>query len=234
MPRRTKSRPGRIPLLPLSDHVHFPRTRLGLDVHDPRHEELVAALADRDEADRWLGTVLVDTRRGTDERGRRVVFPGGTAGRVVRVERLDDGRWRLSMVGESRFRITEEIAERPFREAWVELVAEPELREDDAGIVAVRRELLALVGLLRVKDALGGEFELDAGDLLALGIDASFEELVNRLAAEIDLPAVRKLRLLARSLPDRALELIEVLTARRRLVEALRPYRRPGADPDLN
>jgi Lon protease-like protein len=234
MTRRIRSRPGRIPLLPLSDHVHFPRTRLGLDVHDPRHEELVAALADRDEADRWLGTVLVDPAAGTDERGRRAVFQGGTAGRVVRVEQLPDGRWRLALVGESRFRITREIAERPFREAWIELVAEPELREDDAGIVAVRRELLALVGLLRVQDGLGEECELDAGDLLALGLDASFEELVNRVAAEIDLPALRKLGLLVRSLPDRALELIDVLRARRRLIDALRPYRRPGTDASLN
>lgn len=234
MPRRTPSRPGRIPLLPLSDHVHFPRTRLGLDVHDPRHEELVTALADRDEADRWLGTVLVVPDAGADERGRRPVFPGGTAGRVVRVERHEDGTARLSVVGERRFRITEEIAEGPFREARVELLDEPELREDDAGIVAVRREILALVALLRVHDALGEEFELDAGDLLALGLGASFEELVNRIANAVDLPALRKLRLLAHSLPQRALELIEVLSARRRLVESLRPFRRPGADPGLN
>lgn len=230
MPRR----PERIPLLPLSDHVHFPRTRLGLDVHDPRHAELVAELAARDEADRWLGTVLVRPGGGRDRRGRRGVFPGGTAGRVTRLEVLDDGRSRLALVGESRFTVTRELPGGPFREAIVELVAEPELREDDAGIVAVRREIVALVEALREERALGEEFDLDAGELMALGLAASFEELVNRVAAGLPLPALDKLALLVHGLPERALELLAVLRGRKRTADLLRPYRRPAGDPDLN
>lgn len=227
-------RPERLPLLPLSDHVHFPRTRIGLDVHDPRHQELVEELAGRDEDDRWLGTVLVRPGGDRDRRGRRGIFPGGTAGRVTRLERLDDGRSRLAVVGESRFTVTREIAGRPFREAIVELVEEPELCEDDAGIVAVRREILVLLETLREEGAVGDDLELDAGGLMALGLSASFEELVNRVAADVPLPAPRKLTLLVRDLPERALELLAILRSRREMVDLLRPYRRPAGDPELN
>jgi len=227
--------PDRIPLLPLSDVVHFPRTRLGLAVVDPRHEELVAELAARDEEDRWLGTVLVRPGDRRDARGRRRIFSGGTAGRVVDLERRPGGGSRFSLVGESRFTVTREIAERPFREAEVELVGEPDLREDDAGVVAVRRRIVELAARLRAEGALGEEPALDAGELLALGLGTAFtfEELVNHVAAEIPLPALRKLELLIRALPDRALELIAILSGRERVVELLRPYRRP-ADADLN
>jgi Lon protease-like protein len=226
-------RPDRLPLLPLSDVVHFPRTRLGLDVVDPRHDDLLAELAARDEGDRWLGTVLVRPG-GPDARGRRRIFPGGTAGRVVGLELRPDGGSRLALVGESRFTVTRELAERPFREAEVELVGEPDLRVDDAGVVAVRREIVDLVARLRAEHALGEDFPLDAGELLALRLGTSFEELVNRVAAGLPLPAVRKLALLVRSLPDRALELLAVLRGRERVAELLRPYRRPAGDPDLN
>ena len=227
-------RPDRIPLLPLSDLVHFPRTRLGLDVVDPRHRDLVAELAARDEDDRWLGTVLVKPGVRRDARGRRRIFPGGTAGRVVDLERRPDGRSRLALVGETRFSVTRELGERRFREAEVELVGEPDLREDDAGVVAVRREIVERVARLRAEDALGEDLALDAGELLALGLGTSFEELVNRVAAGVPLPALRKLALLVRSLPERALELLAILRGRERVVELLRPYRRPAGDPDLN
>jgi len=225
--------PDRIPLLPLSDVVHFPRTRLGLAVVDRRHEELVAELSARDEEDRWLGTVLVKPGDRRDARGRRRIFSGGTAGRVVDLERRPDGGTRFSLIGESRFTVTREIAERPFREAEVELVGEPDLREDDAGVVAVRRRIVELAARLRAEGALGEEPALDAGELLALGLGTTFEELVNRIAADVPLPALRKLELLIRSLPDRALELLAILSGRERVVELLRPYRRP-VDPDLN
>ncbi len=227
-------RPDRLPLLPLSDVVHFPRTRLGVDVLDPRYDGLLAELAARDEGDRWLGTVLVQPGARRDARGRRRIFPGGTAGRVVGLELRPDGGSHLALVGESRFKVTREIAERPFREAEVELVGEPALREDDAGVVAVRRQVVDLVARLRAAGALGGEFALDAGELLALGFGSSFEELVNRVAADLPLPALRKLALLVRSLPERALELLAILRGRERVIELLRPYRRPAGDPDLN
>ena len=228
-------KPDRLPLLPLSDVVHFPRTRLGLAVVDRRHEELVAELSARDEEDRWLGTVLVRPGDRRDARGRRRIFSGGTAGRVVDLERRPDGGSRFSLVGESRFTVTREIAERPFREAEVELVGEPVLREDDAGVVAVRRQIVDLAARLYAQGALGEEPALDAGDLLALGLGTAltFEELVNRIAADVTLPALRKLELLIRALPDRALELLAILRGRRRVVELLRPYHRP-AEAELN
>lgn len=227
-------RPDRIPLLPLSDVVCFPCTRLGLRFEDPRHQPLIADLESRDESHRLLGTVLVRPGELHGEPGRRAIFPGGTVGRVIRLERLADGRSEVALIGESRFTVTRELGGGPYRRAEVEMVPEPELREDDAGIVAVRRELVALSSSLGAAGALGPSPDLTAEGLAALGDEPRFEALVNRLAAELDLPAVRKLALLIASLPERALGVLAVLRSRRRVVELLRPFRRLAAHPDRN
>jgi len=48
---------------------------------------------------------------------------------------------------------------------------------------------------------------------------------VNTLAAELDLPPLRKLQLLEQALPERALEVLGILRSRRRVVDLLRPFR---------
>src|SRR4051812_46724887 len=49
----------RLPLVPLADLVHFPRTELRLHVTDPSFEPLVQDLTQLDEEARWLGVVLL-------------------------------------------------------------------------------------------------------------------------------------------------------------------------------
>jgi len=55
--------------------------------------------------------------------------------------------------------------------------------------------------------------------------NAGFEETVNGLAAELDVPALRKLQLLVEPLCERADSLEGILRARRRVLDLLRPYR---------
>jgi hypothetical protein len=219
----------RLPLVPLTSVVHFPRTELKLHVVDPSYSRLVHDLEALDEDSRWLGVVLMKPGPRMDAEGRPEIFPGGTAARVLDLETQPDGHADLLLYGEFRFELEREI-EGPYRQAVVRPVAEPWLNERDAGIVAVRRGILRLLRSLTAE--LGDKLPLDVDDLAA--DDCAFEELINRIAARVDVPAVRKLQLLTESLPERGLSVLSILRSRKQVVDLLRPYRRRGTDPERN
>lgn len=211
----------RLPLVPLTNVVHFPRTELRLHVLDPSFEQLVHDLEEQDADSRWLGVVLLKPGPRLDPEGRLAIFPGGTAARVLDLETQPDGHSDLILYGEFRFELEQEIAG-PYRQALVRPVEEPWLNERDAGVVAVRQ---AIVELLRsLCEELGDKLPLDVDDL-ASG-DCAFEELINRVASRVDLPPVRKLQLLTESLPERGLSVLSILRSRRQVIDMLRPFRR--------
>jgi Lon protease-like protein len=219
----------RLPLVPLTSVVHFPRTELKLHVVDPSYSQLVHDLEALDEDSRWLGVVLMKPGPRMDAEGRPEIFPGGTAARVLDLETQPDGHADLLLYGEFRFELEREI-EGPYRQAVVRPVAEPWLNERDAGIVAVRQGILRLLRSLTRE--LGDKLPLDVEDLATN--DCAFEELINRVAARVDVPAVRKLQLLTESLPERGLSVLSILRSRQQVVDLLRPYRRRGTDPERN
>jgi Lon protease-like protein len=219
----------RLPLVPLTSVVHFPRTELKLHVVDPSYSQLVHDLEALDEDSRWLGVVLMKPGPRMDAEGRPEIFPGGTAARVLDLETQPDGHADLLLYGEFRFELEREI-EGPYRQAVVRPVAEPWLNERDAGIVAVRQGILRLLRSLTRE--LGDKLPLDVDDLAT--DDCAFEELINRVAARVDVPAVRKLQLLTESLPERGLSVLSILRSRQQVVDLLRPYRRRGTDPERN
>ena len=219
----------RLPLVPLTSVVHFPRTELKLHVIDPSYSQLVHDLEALDEDSRWLGVVLMKPGPRMDAEGRPEIFPGGTAARVLDLETQADGHADLLLYGEFRFELEREI-EGPYRQAVVRPVAEPWLNERDAGIVAVRQGILRL--LRSLTHELGDKLPLDVEDLATN--DCAFEELINRVAARVDVPAVRKLQLLTESLPERGLSVLSILRSRQQVVDLLRPYRRRGTDPERN
>lgn len=222
----------RLPLVPLSDVVLFPHTDLQLHVAEPAYRRLVRHLLDQDpEEERWIGLVLLDPQGGLSAAGQPAVFPGGTASRVVDAEVLPDGRSNLLLHGEFRFELQRELDGAPYREALVRPLDEPTLDEQDAGIVAVRRGLVAAVRTLNGE--LGDRFTLAEGVLADLD-DCRFAELVNRIAVHLDLPPQRKLQLLVESLPDRALSLLAILASRQKVVDLLRPYRHLAGSPQHN
>lgn len=220
----------RLPLVPLSNVVLFPRTDLQLHVAEPAYRRLVRDLLDFDAGEeRWLGLVLLDPEGGLSAGGQPAVYPGGTASRVVDAEILPDGRSNLLLHGEFRFELQRELPGTPYREALVRPLAEPALDEQDAGIVAVRRGLTAVARALA--EELGDRFTLPESVLEDLD-DCLFEELVNRIAVRLDLPPLRKLQLLVESLPDRALSVLAILSSRQKVVDLLRPYRHlAGSSP---
>ncbi len=222
----------RLPLFPLPDVVHFPCTDLRIHVFESRYRRLIRDLvAQEDEESRCVGIVLV--KPGPPRPGRAPeIYPGGTAGRLVDFAPLPDGGADILLRGEFRFELERELEPAPYRQALVRPIEEPWLNERDAGIVAVKSGLVDLANGLAAE--LGARFPLTAADLLEVAEDGTFEEVVNRIAAELDLPAPRKFSLLAESLPDRALSLVAILRSRKQVIDLLRPYRPLAAKAEWN
>ncbi len=219
----------RLPLVPLSGVVHFPHTQLRIHVAEPACRQLVRDVVEQDEDRRLVGVVLLKPGLARDPQGRLEIFAGGTAGRLLDAELLPDGCSNIVLHGEYRFRLRRELGPAPYRQAVVDPLAEPWVNEHDPGIVAVRGELLEL--LLQLTADLGARCPWDAGELAAA---ERFEELVNRIAAGLDVPALRQQQLLLESLPDRALSVVSILRSRRLVLERLRPFRHLATTNRLN
>ncbi|HEY2291118.1 MAG TPA: LON peptidase substrate-binding domain-containing protein [Thermoanaerobaculia bacterium] len=220
---------ARLPLVPLTDIVHFPRTELKLHVLDPAYERLVHDLAELDEESRWIGIVLMKPGPRLDREGRPEIYSAGTAARVMDLATDPDGHADILVHGELRFEIDHEIAG-PYRQGVVRPVEEPWLNERDAGIVAVRQTIVRLLRALSAE--MGDKLRLDVDDL-ASG-DCAFEEMINRIATRVDVPAVRKLQLLTEPLPERGLSVLSILRSRKQVFDMLRPFRRRGSRPESN
>ncbi len=221
----------RLPLFALSDVVHFPRTHLRLQIEEPNHRRLVREVAARDEESRRLGMVLLKPGWGRSAQAHPEIFPGGTAARIVEAEFHASGRADVLLYGEFRFQVTGEIARDPYREGLIRPLFDPPLNEDDAGLQLVRRAVTTLA--LSLVEELGERFPLTAEELEELTA-RGFEEMINRIAAELDLPVLRKLQLLGDAVPERALSVLAILRSRRQVVDLLRPYRHLAGKSELN
>nr|HRC85250.1 LON peptidase substrate-binding domain-containing protein [Thermoanaerobaculia bacterium] len=142
----TDSESTRLPLFPLPNVVHFPATHLKLHVFEPRYRRLVHDLMELTPESRFIGMVLL--KPGTYRSGPPEVFPGGTAGLLVDIESLPDGRSNILLHGDFRFEIEREMESSPYRTALVRPVQEPLINEHDAGILSVRHELIEVVETL--------------------------------------------------------------------------------------
>lgn len=222
---------AQIPIFPLAEVVHFPRTDLRLHIFEPRYRQLVRDLLAREEGARWIGMVLLKPGGREDEDGRPEIFEAGTAGRMIAVDFLPDGRSNIVLRGGFRFEVERELDTRPYRQAIVRPLEELEVAERDPDLVALRRDLLELTA--SVAREMGERFPLDEQAVAELPA-VELEELVNRLAAELDLPPRRKLQLLVESLPERAANLLGILRARRRVLDLLRPFRHLAGENDSN
>lgn len=218
-----------LPLFPLPDLVHFPQTEIRLHVFEPRYRRLIRDLEERERGLRWIGMVLLKPQQAhAADLGfgqAPEIFREGTAGRLVDVQPLPDGRSIIRLVGEFRFAVEHEVEDLsiPYRRAVVRPLEEEAIDEEDPGVAAVRRDLLATAEKLVAE--MGDHFPVEPDALADLGLQGSFEALVNGLAADLDLPALRKIDLLGSSLPERALELLQILESRRQVLDLLRPYR---------
>lgn len=215
-----------LPLVPLEDAVCFPGTALHLVVGEADLKSLVRELAAATDAGpRRLGVVLL---RDAPEPGfgvRRAIHPEGCIARLVEADSRGDGRYDVTLEGERRFALIEEISglTNPYRRARVRPLPDDRLDEADPAVSELREEILGLA--LGVASEMGDAFPVGSDELALLDGRGGIEPLVNGLAAELDLPAERKLSLLAAPLADRALEVAGILKSRQRVLDLLRPYR---------
>jgi len=216
-----------LPLFPLPNVVHFPGAPLPLHIFEPRYRELVADLLARPEAERRIGMML-ETRDA--DSGELELLEPGTAGRLIAHQALPDGRSDIVLLGEFRFALEREVEGRSYRQAIVRRLADeaPAIAADE--IERLRAELLDAALPVARESAERCGFSLE--DLAALARADRFPLLVNRLAAALDLPPLRKQMLLAEPLVERAAALAGVLRSRARVLDALRPWRHLAAFPD--
>jgi Lon protease-like protein len=91
-----------MPLFPLKNVVLFPGMVLPLHIFELRYREMINRCIDEKLP---FGVVLIDD--GQEVGATAHPYKVGTAARIVRVERLDDGCMNITTVGTQRFRIHE-------------------------------------------------------------------------------------------------------------------------------
>ena len=149
--------------------------------------------------DRTIGIVLLKPGYEDDYRGRPPIYPLGCSGRILEDERLDDGRFNILLLGQSRFRVIEEHTGEPYRLAVIEPL--PDAVGDEASLDGLRGRLLAVLSRLS-----------DSPDVSRLDAGVPHAALVNGLSQGLDLPAVERLSLLdCDTLEARARRLVELL-----------------------
>lgn len=90
-----------MPLFPLNV-VLFPGMALPLHIFEPRYREMIDRCLDEDLA---FGVVLI--KEGPEVGGEALPYRVGTAARIVKADRQQDGRMNIQVVGTRRFRIEE-------------------------------------------------------------------------------------------------------------------------------
>jgi Lon protease-like protein len=156
-------------------------------------------VADALRSHRTIGMVLLKPGYEQDYLGRPPIYPLGCSGAIVEDERLEDGRYNILLLGQSRFRVVEELGGEPYRLAAVEEL--PDAVGDASSLDGLRARLLAALSGLS-----------DGGAAVRLGGEVAHAALVNGLSQSLDLPAVEKLSLLGcDTLEARARRLLSVL-----------------------
>jgi Lon protease-like protein len=216
-----------IPLFPLPNVVHFPKTELRLHIFELRYRRLIADLLARDAAERWIGIVVPSSATASEP---PPLFALGTAGQLLEVQPLPDGRSNIVLRGHLRFEIEHEVKlpPSPYRRAVVRLLPEPPLEEEHPEVADLGAEIAALLQALR------GECNGLLESTLESASGRGLESLVNSLAATLDLPVPRKLVLLQQPPLERARSMVSILRSRRKLFDLLRPYRQLAAGAAFN
>ena len=106
-----------LPVFPLNV-VLFPHMPLPLHIFEPRYRQM---LADCLEEGHSFGVVGI---KEGNETGQSTPFEVGTLAKIVRIDRLEDGRVNLLVMGASRFQILHTATDRPYLRAQIRIIPE--------------------------------------------------------------------------------------------------------------
>ena len=192
--------PGSFPVFPLAGALLLPRGRLPLNIFEPRY---LAMTEDALGAGRLFGMIQPDVGHAEGPTGP-ALYRVGCLGRVISFSETDDGRYLITLLGVSRFRIAAEIEmRRGYRR----------VRADFSGFAEDPAEPAVGIDRAALLEALRPYFS-------RRGIDANWEairkltdpEMVTTLSMVCPFEAAEKQALLeAPALADRAATLLALL-----------------------
>jgi Lon protease-like protein len=146
-----------LPLFPLEQVVLFPGMALPLRIFEERYKVMIGACQ---VTDQLFGVVLI--RSGREVGAPAEPEPVGCTARLVRVDRIPDGRMHILTVGEHRFRLASAARVMPegYLVADVHILGEPTTVAVEPGLVtAVKQEFTryqqAIIGLTGRGDPIG-------------------------------------------------------------------------------
>lgn len=202
-----------IPLFPLSV-VLFPHMPLPLHIFEDRYRQM---MRDCEEEGTSFGVVAI--REGVAAFGPATPHPVGTLAQLRRVEKLDDGRYNLLVVGASRFRVVGVSTRKPY------LVGEVEYLQDADGGERVSAELARQVvtafrGYADTLRHLAGQepaaIELpDDPELLSYLVAATLQVEISRKQELLEIDAARERLRGCLALLRREAVLLDQMLARR-------------------
>jgi Lon protease-like protein len=204
--------PVEIPLFPLSV-VLFPHMPLPLHIFEERYRQM---MRDCEEEGTSFGVVAI--REGVEAFGPATPHPVGTLAQLRTVERLDDGRYNLLVVGASRFRVVRVSTRKPY------LVGEVEYLQDaDGGGVSTelaRQVVTAFRAYADTLRQLAGQgpasIELpDDPELLSYLVAATLQVEVSRKQELLEVDAARERLRGCLALLRREAVLLDQMLARR-------------------
>jgi len=168
-----------LPLFPLGT-VLFPHMPLGLHIFEERYR---AMMRDCEQSGTTFGVVAI--REGTEVGRPALPHSVGTLARIRDVERLEDGRYNLLVVGASRFRLDTLTYDQPYLVGSVRYLEDaPSSLDDASALVAnVRTAFTRYVATLSGPTDTGADdLELpDDPELLSYLVAASLRvELAHR------------------------------------------------------
>ncbi len=123
-----------LPLFPLNV-VLFPHMPLPLHIFEPRYRQMIAECLEEGHS---FGVVAI--REGS-ETGPATPYYVGTLAKIVRIDRLDDSRMNLLVMGASRFTIVRTADDRPYLRGEIRIIPET---GDDLDATARLTEMTAI------------------------------------------------------------------------------------------
>ena len=197
--------PVRLPIFPLAGALLLPRTRLPLNIFEPRY---LAMVGDAMAGERIIGMIqpAAASDATADAADKPAIEAVGCAGRITSYAETDDGRLLIVLTGIARFRVAaEHHGPGPYRE--IEADFAPFAHDLTRGLGEANVDRRALIDTLRGY--------LDARQLVADWDEveaASTEQLVNSLSALSPYPPGDKQALLEAADLEARAEMLIALT----------------------
>ncbi len=191
--------PSVIPIFPLEVPTLFPGLSRPLYIFEPRYRAMVA---DALKGDRIIGMTTLKPGFEANYAGRPPIYEVGCAGIIDEAEEMPGGRFRITLRGLVKFRVSGEDDSRLYRLARVDAVPEV-LNEDERAALRTERQRLEEI------ITKGGDSKVPP--------EATDEGLVNMVAQYLPLPPEERQGLLElRNALVRARALIQIVESKGR------------------